>query len=255
MVHGIAQVYVLAGWMITAQAGAPAPAAAASGEAKLQEAEHLLIDGDNTADILKASMKGFDDAIQLGMPDAQKANAYAYKALALMRLGDLEKVEKTKLATYEEGRRVAEQGIAADPKSSRAHFYRGANMGRWGQTHGVLKSLFMIDDLRKTFETARKLDPKFPEPLLTLAKIDEEVPGLLGGSRERAEKLYRESLTVDPHYTRAMLDLAELLEKTGRKPDAVALARQALEEKQPANPGDFRKWDRARAAQLLEKWR
>src|SRR5690348_2825746 len=131
MVHGIAQVCVLAGWMITAQAGAPAPAAATapSGEAKLKEAERLLMDGDNTADILKASSKPFiDDAIQLGLPDAQKADAYAYKALALMRLGDLEKVEKTKLATYEEGRRVAEQGIAADPKSSRAHFYRGANM-------------------------------------------------------------------------------------------------------------------------------
>jgi tetratricopeptide (TPR) repeat protein len=249
--QNIARAWLLVGCVAAAQTP---PAAGASGEARMKEAEQLLHEAENTEANLRGAVKGYDEAIQLGLSNEQKALAYSYKGMALLRLGDLQKTDKAKIDLFEEGTKSAEAGIAADPNCSRAHYYKAANMGRVGQTRGVLKSLFMVDDLRKTFTAASKLDPKFAEPLLGLAKIDESVPGLMGGSMERAEKTYRQALTVDPHYTRGMLEFAELLDKTNRRKEALEWVQKALAEKEPTNPGDYRKFDRSRAENLLKKW-
>jgi tetratricopeptide (TPR) repeat protein len=254
LTHNIARAWLLVGWVAAAQTDAPAPAAGASAEARMKEAWHLLQEAENTETNLRAAIKAYDEAIQLGLSNEQKAVSYASKAKALIRLGDLQKTDDAKVALFEEGKKAAEAAIAADPKSSQAHYYRAATMGRVGQTRGVLKSLFMVDDLRKTFTTASKLDPKSVEPLLGLAKLDESVPGLLGGSMERAEKTYQQAMTLDPHHTRARLEYAEFLNKTDRRKEALEWVQKVLAETAPSHSDYYRKFDRPKAESLLKKW-
>lgn len=229
-----------------------APTTRTAALAVLGEALEILHEQDNTAELLQRSMARFDESVKLGLPAKEKARALAFKSLALLRLGDLEKREEAKLKLYEGGRAVAEEAIAADASSAEAHFYRGANMGRWGQTKGVLNALFLLGDVRSAFNTALKLDPNHADARLALGRVDEEVPGLMGGSRERAEAAYRKAIEMDPRFTRAMLDLAEFLKKQGRKEEAKQWIDRVRAEQNPSKKGEHRKFDLTRAEQLAQ---
>ena len=89
--------------------------------------------------------------------------------------------------------------------------------------------------------------------LLSLARMDEAVPRLIGGSKKRAEQRFRLVLEQDPHFTRAMLDYAEFLDHRGREEEGLKLVNRALSEEQPKYPGAYRKFDRPRAEALREK--
>lgn len=242
-------------WLVFAVLTTAAMAQAESaGLARFREAQQVLRDGDNTEANLRASIAGFDEAIKLGLTPAEQAESLAQKALALLRLGDLQKGEDAKKSTYEQGKNAAEAGVAADPKCADAHFYHGANMGRWGQTNGVLKSLFLLGDIKKEFQTTLAINPNHVDAMVALGLVDKEVPGMFGGSWERAEKAFRHALEIDPHFTRGMLDLAELLAQHDRKPEAIQWVLKVQNETAPSRPGEWRKFDRQKAQRLLAEW-
>jgi tetratricopeptide (TPR) repeat protein len=225
--------------------------ALAGGEVELAEARRLLDVEANTRANLTAALGAYDAAIAKGLPSPEIAKARAEKSLAYLRLGDLATTETAKLALYEKGAREADAAIAADRSCARAHFYRAANRGRTAQTRGVVSSLSMLGELREGFRTASKLDPGDVDPLFALGKIDEEVPGLLGGSVSRAEKTYRSALETDPHFTRGKIELARLLRKNGKLSESREIAAQVRDEKSPTRPGDWQKFDLADAQELL----
>lgn len=227
----------------------------APGDSKLAEARSILLNLDDSPEHLNQVLADCEQAIALGLSAPRKAEAQAWKALVYMRFGDHAKDTDQKLQFYDKGRQEAEAGIAADARSALAHFYRGANMGRWGLARGVIHSLFMLKDVRSEFERVRELDPRNLDALLALAKVDQEVPGIFGGSRERAEKLVRTALAEDPHFTRGMLDLAELLDKTGRRGEALTWVKRAQTESAPTRPGEWKNYDRWRAEHLLAEWK
>src|SRR5256885_6759694 len=49
-----------------------------------------------------------------------------------------------KLEAYDRGRQAAQRAMELAPKSAAARFWYGTNTGRWGQTKGVLRSLFLL---------------------------------------------------------------------------------------------------------------
>lgn len=101
------------------------------------------------------------DKIRKGLAEAVKAEAHVENLVALARVcfiwGDIRAADRDqKLEAYAEGREAARRAIELDPKNVAAHFWRGANTGRWGQTKGVLRSLFLLPTVREEIETVLK---------------------------------------------------------------------------------------------------
>lgn len=250
--HGLALFAVV----LAGQVGdAGGPDAALAGEAAFARADRILDEDDNTPENIGRALGALDEAMAQGLTPSRRAQAYAHKAMAILRHGDLvrDKDKARGLALYEQGRREAEKGIEADPRCADAHFYKGSNLGRWAETRGVFQSLFALNDIKAAFARTLQLNPGHLEGQLARAVMDERLPGLAGGDSKRAERSYRALLQKYPHFTRAMLEFADYLQNDDRSEEAARWAALALDEKQPMKPGDWRRFDRPRAESMLRR--
>ena len=160
-----------------------------------------------------------------------------------------------KLAAYERGRELGKRAVELAPKSEDAHFWYVANTGRWGQTKGVVRSLFLLSTVREELDILFQLNPKSVRTLNVSANVLFEVPGLLGGDRKKAEEQWKTALDLDPHYTIVRVDYAKLLIATGRYDDARRELTRVIDEKTPTNRADWIMRDVPRAKSLLESIR
>ena len=51
------------------------------------------------------------------------------------------------------------------------------NAGRWGQTKGVMRSLFLLPEVKRGMETALELDPRFPPTYVLAGTVYYKCPG------------------------------------------------------------------------------
>src|SRR5260370_32207539 len=94
--------------------------------------------------------------------DPQVDNLLALAQIAFI-YGDIRaKTPDDKVAAYEQGRQAARRAVDAAPGNARAHFWYATNVGRWGHTKAVVRSLFLLPDAKKGMETALALPPPFP---------------------------------------------------------------------------------------------
>lgn len=240
---------------VAAPASTPAAPTAATSPAP---AATTLADGDRLLDDAGDDAKSYQAAIAIYdalIATAPSGDVYARKSKALLRLGDVQKTDKEKQAMFDKGVATADAGIALDKRCAECWFWRSANRGRWGQVQGVLKSLFLLDEVKSGFQKTLALNPKHADAKLSLGLVDKEVPGFAGGSVERAETAFRAVVKEAPRFTRARLDLAELCWSNDKKDEAIALAQGVVDEKAPMYAGDHRKFDVKRARGLLASWR
>jgi tetratricopeptide (TPR) repeat protein len=156
-----------------------------------------------------------------------------------------------KLDAYEQGRQAARRAAEIAPRNARAHFWYATNAGRWGQTKGVLRSLFLLPEVKRGMETALELDPRFPPAYVLAGTVYYEVPGLVGGDLEKSERLFRRGLEVDGRFTGLRVGLARTLIKRGRVAEARRELQAVLDEKAPSNPADWTLKDSPEARRLL----
>lgn len=221
-------------------------------------AEPTVVDGDRLLDDAADDAKSYEGAIAIYdalIAKAPSGDLYARKSKALLRLGDVQTTDKAKQAMFDKGVLAADAGLALDKRCAECWFWRSANRGRWGQVQGVLKSLFLLDEVKGGFQKTLAINPKHADAKLSLGLVDKEVPGFAGGSVERAETAFRAVIAEKPRFTRARLDLAELCFSNGKKDEAIALAQGVVDEQAPLYRGDHRKFDLKRARDLLASWR
>jgi tetratricopeptide (TPR) repeat protein len=163
------------------------------------------------------------------------------------------KTTEEKLEAYDRGREMAKRAVDLAPRSAAARFWYGTNTGRWGQTKGVMRSLFLLPTVKDAMEAALELDPTFAPAYALGGTIYYEVPGFVGGDLDRSEAMFRRGLDLDPHYTNMRVGLARTLWKKGRAADAKREALAVLEEKTPSNPADWTVKDVPQARALLEQ--
>jgi tetratricopeptide (TPR) repeat protein len=167
--------------------------------------------------------------------------------------GDVRAVtEEQKLAAGARGREIGERAVELAPRDWQAHLWYAINTGRWGQTKGLVRSLFLLPAVREEVDTILTLNPRAAAGHALAGNVFFEVPPLLGGDRARAEKHYRKGLAIDPAYTVIRVDLARLLIARGRYADARAELRRVLTEHAPTHVADWTVKDRPRARDLLE---
>jgi predicted Zn-dependent protease len=160
-----------------------------------------------------------------------------------------------KLAAYDRGRELGKRAVELAPRDEEAHLWYAINTGRWGQTKGVVRSLFLLPTVKEEIETILELNPKSVRGRALAGNVLMEVPRFVGGDRAQAEKQFRRGLEVDPHFTSLRVDLARLLIVMGRPDEARRELTRVLEERAPTNLADWTVKDRPRARELLESLR
>jgi tetratricopeptide (TPR) repeat protein len=157
-----------------------------------------------------------------------------------------------KLEAYDEGRQAAKRAAEMEPRNAAAHFWYGTNTARWGETRGVVQSLFLLPLVRQEIQTVLELDPQFTLVYALAGNVLYEVPPLMGGDLRKAEEMFREGLEQDPHFTGIRIGLAKTLIKTGRIAEARNELQAVLDEKNPRNMGEWVMKDTKEARQLLQ---
>jgi tetratricopeptide (TPR) repeat protein len=160
-----------------------------------------------------------------------------------------------KLAAYERGRELAQRAIELAPRSEDAHFFYLANTGRWGQTKGIMRSLFLVPTVRETIETLLALNGKSARTHGAAASFLFELPRLVGGDREKAEAHWKKAFELDPHYTAPRVEYARYLISAGRPADARRELQAVLDEKAPSIVADWTVKDVPKTRTLLESLR
>jgi len=162
------------------------------------------------------------------------------------------KTEDDKLGAYDQGRQLGERAVELAPKNAEAHVWYAINTGRYGQTKGIMRSLFLLPTVQREIDTILSLDPKNVRAHSLAGNVYMEVPRIAGGDRARAEEHFKKGLAIDPRFTVLRVDLARLYIATGRYPEARQELTRVLEERAPRIVADWTVKDAPRARTLLE---
>ena len=196
------------------------------------------------------------DELKAALEKAAESQAADVDTLALAQVcfmyGDVRATtEDEQLAAFDRGRQAAKRAIALAPRSAPAQFWYGINTGRWGQTKGIMRSLFLLPTVKEAMQTALALDPAYAPAYALGGGIYYEVPSYAGGDLDRSEAMFRKGLELDPRYTNMRLGLARTLLKKGRTADARRELEAVLGEKAPSNPADWAVKDVPQAKAIL----
>jgi len=156
-----------------------------------------------------------------------------------------------KLAAYDRGREIGKRAVELAPKSHDAHLWFAINTARWGQTKGILRSLFLVPTVKEEIATLLDLNPKSLRAHILAGNVFLELPGFVGGDRAKAEEHFKKALEVDPHFTAARVDLARLYIASGRHADARRELQRVINETAPTFVADCTVKDIPRAKELL----
>jgi tetratricopeptide (TPR) repeat protein len=159
---------------------------------------------------------------------------------------------EAKLAAYDRGREIGQRAAELAPKSVDAHLWYAINTARWGETKGVLRSLFLLPTIRRELDTLLELDPRSVRAHILAGNVLLEVPGFAGGDRAKAEEHFKKALEIDPRFTNARVDLARVYIADARYADARRELQRVVDETSPSVIADWTVKDAPRARKLLE---
>src|SRR3989441_9099673 len=160
-----------------------------------------------------------------------------------------------KLAAYDRGRELGKRAVELAPRSHDAHLWYALNTGRWGETKGILRSLFLLPTVRQEMDILLELNPRSVWAHVLAGNLFLEVPGFAGGDRVKAEGHFKKALELDPRFTGARLGLARLYIAESRYADARRELQRVINETTPMIIADWAVKDAPRARQLLESIR
>jgi tetratricopeptide (TPR) repeat protein len=163
--------------------------------------------------------------------------------------------DEDKLAAYDRGRQLGERAVELAPRNAEAHLWYAINTARWGQTKGVMRSLFLLPTVKREIETILTLDPRSARGHSLAGNVYFEVPRLAGGDRAKAEAHFKKGLEIDPRFTVLRVDLARLYIADGRHAEARQELTRVLEERAPRSLPDWTVKDVPRARALLDSLR
>ena len=196
------------------------------------------------------------DTLYTGLTEALKTDPHLDNFLALAQAaflwGDIRaRTVEEKLAAYERGRQAGQRAVELAPRNALAHLWLAVNAGRWGQTKGVIRSLFLLPTVSETWRRRWSSIPTGPRRLRSRARSTTEVPGLFGGDLEKSEALFRKGLAIDPRFTGARGGLARTLVKRQRVDEARRELERWWRRSAPRNLADWTVKDVKRRARAL----
>lgn len=196
------------------------------------------------------------DVLEAALATERRVDTLITASYIYFLWGDIRaRSDEEKLTAYDRGREHGKRAVELAPRNEEAHLWYAINTGRWGQTKGVIRSLFLLPTVREEIETILALNPRSVRGRALAGNVLMEVPGFAGGDRAEAEKQFRRGLDVDPRFTSIRVDLARLLITTRRYDEARRELTRVIDERAPTNVADWTVKDRPRARELLESLR
>jgi len=147
----------------------------------------------------------------------------------------------SRVGHFEKGQAMGEQAVALDDRSADAHFALFCNLGELMRIDGELSITSVMGFRRMTKELDRTLElaPDHLDALSAKGTFLLRLPSMLGGDREKGEKLLRYVLLKSPQSVNARLSLAKSYCADGRHSEALSLASEALSLAQAHRLDDF----------------
>ena len=192
------------------------------------------------------------DLLDAALAKERKVETMAMLSYVQFLIGDLRTTAEDKLASYDRGREIGQRAVELAPRSHDAHLWFAINTARWGETKGVLRSLFLLPTIRQELETLLELDPRSVRAHILAGNVLLEVPGFAGGDRAKAEEHLKKALEIDPRFTNARVDLARVYIADARYADARRELQRVVSETRPSVIADWTMKDAPRARKLLE---
>lgn len=193
------------------------------------------------------------DLLEAALKTERRVDTMVALSRACFLAGDVRaQTTEDKLAAYDRGREIGERAVELAPRDEEARVWFALNTGRWGQTKGVLRSLFLLPTVFREMETILSLNPRSVRGHALAANVYAEVPPLVGGDRAKAEEHFKKGLEIDPRFTVLRVDLARLYIATGRHDEARRQLRAVLAERAPTSLADWTIKDQPRARELLD---
>jgi tetratricopeptide (TPR) repeat protein len=117
---------------------------------------------------------------------------------------------------------LTKRAVSIDEKSVANHFWLGVSYAKYGEAKGVMSSLGLIKPIRKQMERVIALDESFAGggAHRLLGWIEHKLPGIAGGSDERAVEHLEKAVALDGNHLLNRLCLGEVYRKTGRLKEA-----------------------------------
>ncbi len=143
--------------------------------------------------------------------DTENVEASWKYAKASYYLGQRTEGDEKKLAIFKKGIDVAKRAVSIDDKSVGAHFYLGVSYGKYGQAKGIMNSLGLVDPIKKEMARVIELDESFlfGGAHRVLGKMYQKLPGVAGGSTEKAIEHLKKAVKLGPKYLLNHLFLAQ----------------------------------------------
>ena len=147
----------------------------------------------------------------------------------------------SRISHFEKGQSLGEQAVALDDGSADAHFALFCNLGELMRVDGEVNITSIMGFRRMTKELDRTLElaPDHLDALSAKGTFLLRLPSMLGGDRERGEKLLQYVLLKAPQSVNARLSLAKTYCADGRHSEALSLASEALDLAQALKQDDF----------------
>ena len=162
------------------------------------------------------------------------------------------KSEGDRIAAYGKARDYAKRAVELAPQDADAHLWYAITLGSWSQAKGLLRSALALRELRKEVETVLGLDPDNIEAHIMAGSIARELPVILGGDRQEAERHYKTAQRLDPRLTGVRLERAQLYVNVGRYAEARRELEALLAERAPTDKPRWTTKEVPRARKMLE---
>jgi len=193
------------------------------------------------------------DLLDAALAKDRKVETMAMLSYVQFLIGDVRATTpEQKLAAYDRGREIGKRAVELAPKSHDAHLWYAINTARWGETKGVLRSLFLLPTIREELGILLELDPRSVRAHILAGNVFLEVPGFAGGDRAKAEEHFKKALEIDPRFTNARVDLARVYIVDAGYAEARLELSRVVNETSPAVVADWTGKDAPRARRLLE---
>jgi tetratricopeptide (TPR) repeat protein len=153
--------------------------------------------------ILVSAQSNFDTAQKLFKEEKLEEAKVIFEALYKANPNDIKTIEylgdiagKTK--SWDKA--IAYYKKLTDLKPQEANYYYkyGGVLGMKAKFSNKFKALGMLDDIRDAFKKTIALNPKHIEARYALVEIYIQVPGIAGGSEQKARKYAEELLKISP---------------------------------------------------------
>jgi len=196
----------------------------------------------------------YQEALKLA-PDSFEA--LIKNAQALYYVGDNSASGSEKQKIFKQAMDICKKAVALRPDRVEGHYWLGVHTGSYGEARGVLKSLFLKNDIIRAMQSAIAIDGAYEQggAYCVLGRLYFKVPGLFGGSKKKSRVNLEKCIQLGPKSSVGRLFLAE----TYWALDEEELAVRTLEELLAMEPDP--QWvpetekDKKEGAKLLEKYK